>query len=114
MSSASGVRSIYLKPVHDRPGLDNLQRINTLNFFVLLNFGLLLANITQFLLLPFNFVPTPWAQDIYQDGIRYTKGALGSLLSQSISSIFHPYLRIDATTSSDHSMVWTQQAGINI
>jgi hypothetical protein len=81
MSSVAGTK--YLQPVKLRAPLTTVQKINTFNFFFIFNLGILIINITQFLLLPFAFIPSPFASAAYQDGIRYTKGALGNLLSPS-------------------------------
>jgi hypothetical protein len=82
------MRALYEEEVKARPSLTTMQKINSLNFYVLFNLGALMCNLTQFLLLPLRFLPFPWAKQTYKDGIRYTKGAFGSLLSSSLSLIY--------------------------
>ncbi|EIN13553.1 hypothetical protein PUNSTDRAFT_56913 [Punctularia strigosozonata HHB-11173 SS5] len=48
---------------------------------IVFDIGCLMINGTQFaFLLPLRLLPFEWADKIYEDGIRYTKGAFGNLL----------------------------------
>jgi hypothetical protein len=56
-------------------------------FALVFNIGCLMANGSQFaFLLPLRLFPFAWARKLYDDGIRYTKGAFGNLLSQSCAA----------------------------
>jgi hypothetical protein len=68
-------------PIPSRPPKTWAQFINAISFLIVFDFGSLMINSSQFVFLaPLLLLPFPWARELYEEGIRYTKGAFGSLL----------------------------------
>ena len=67
--------------ISKRPGRTWAQLIHGLLFTLIFNLGCLMVNGFQFtVLLPLKLVPLSQAQRLYDEGIRYSKGAFGTLL----------------------------------
>jgi hypothetical protein len=109
--SRPSVRPLYTEAVDQRPPLSTMQKINAFNFVVLLCFGILMVNLTQFMMLPMAAIPHPVAKQTYQDGIRYTKASFGYLLSTCHVSLFVGVC--SRHRSPHHSMVWSHPAGVD-
>ncbi|KAF8898523.1 hypothetical protein BD779DRAFT_1607308 [Infundibulicybe gibba] len=72
---------LYTLPVSARPSISWTRTIKAVIFFIMFNFGCVMVNGFQFVfLLPLRLVPFPSARRLYDEGIRYTKGAFGCLL----------------------------------
>ncbi|KAF8649789.1 hypothetical protein AX16_005555 [Volvariella volvacea WC 439] len=72
---------LHMLPVSQRPPNTWSAKIRGALFCILFNFGCLMINGSQFVfLLPLRFLPFLWARQLYDEGIRYTKGAFGCLL----------------------------------
>ena len=69
--------------ISERPAKTWRQVLNTLLFVVVFNFGCLMINGFQFtVLLPMRLIPFSFGRRWYTHGIRYSKGAFGTLLSE--------------------------------
>lgn len=74
-------------PISARPGTAWSRSIKAVLFFILFNFGCIMVNGSQFVfLLPLRILPFQWSRRMYNEGIRYTKGAFGCLLSMHLLS----------------------------
>ncbi|KIY45351.1 hypothetical protein FISHEDRAFT_49261 [Fistulina hepatica ATCC 64428] len=57
------------------------QTLAAIAFFIVFNFGCIMIHASQFVfLLPLRLIPLPLFRKMYDEGIRYTKGAFGCLL----------------------------------
>lgn len=73
---------LYSLPISQRPPSSWRRTFKAAVFFILFNLGCLMVHATQMIiLLPIRVLPFKWSKDIYNDGICYTKGAFGCLLS---------------------------------
>ncbi|KAG7099415.1 hypothetical protein E1B28_001268 [Marasmius oreades] len=73
--------SPYSLPISQRPSTSWKQKILALAFGIIFNVGCMTINISQFIfLLPLRILPFKRSQRLYEEGIRYTKGAFGCLL----------------------------------
>jgi hypothetical protein len=69
--------------ISQRPRKTWFQTLNALLFIILFNIGCLMINGFQFtILLPLRLLPLPQAKKLYDEGIRYSKGAFGTLLGK--------------------------------
>lgn len=79
-----GDSKLYSIPISSRPPNSWLQKLYASIFFVVFNLGCLMINASQFVfLLPLRLLPFTWANELYGEGIRYTKGSFGTLLGES-------------------------------
>ncbi|KAF9270418.1 acyltransferase-domain-containing protein [Marasmius fiardii PR-910] len=71
----------YSLPVSQRAPLSWKQKILALGFGSMFNLGCLMINGSQFVfLLPLRILPFHWSRKLFEEGIRYTKGAFACLL----------------------------------
>ncbi|KAA1468636.1 acyltransferase-domain-containing protein [Dentipellis sp. KUC8613] len=74
-------KGLHTLEISKRPPKTWAQTLNAIAFSVVFNFGCLMVNLSQFaFLFPLRLLPFPWAQQWYETGIRYSKGAFGTLL----------------------------------
>lgn len=79
--AATSTYELYNIPITERPKKTWLQTLNALSWVVIFNFGCLMINGFQFtILLPIWLLPFPAARRLYDEGIRYSRGAFGLLL----------------------------------
>lgn len=72
-----------------RPRMTWARLLRALLAGLVFDLGCLMINGSQFVfLLPLRILPFVWARRMYEDGIRYTKGAFGNLCSESTSYVF--------------------------
>ncbi|KAF9480044.1 hypothetical protein BDN70DRAFT_878074 [Pholiota conissans] len=70
----------YAIPIDKRPPRTWSRIFKAVLFCILFNIACLMINGSQFVfLLPFRILPFRWSRKLYYAGIRYTKGAFGSL-----------------------------------
>ncbi|KAF8832523.1 hypothetical protein HHX47_DHR1002033 [Lentinula edodes] len=78
VDSTTGIHSL---PISQRPPTSWKQKLRALAFFFIFNLGCSMINASQFVfLLPLRLLPFNWSRSLYDEGIRYTKGAFGCLL----------------------------------
>ncbi|KAJ4486373.1 acyltransferase-domain-containing protein [Lentinula aciculospora] len=78
VDSTAGPHSL---PISRRPPTFFQQKLRAVAFFLIFNLGCLMINTSQFVfLLPLRLLPFRWSRSLYDEGIRYTKGAFGCLL----------------------------------
>uniref|UniRef100_A0A8H8CPN0 Phospholipid/glycerol acyltransferase domain-containing protein n=1 Tax=Psilocybe cubensis TaxID=181762 RepID=A0A8H8CPN0_PSICU len=71
---------LYAIPISKRPPNTWLRFFQAFLFTILFNSACIMINGSQFVfLLPFRILPFRWSRKLYYAGIRYTKGAFGSL-----------------------------------
>ncbi|KAL0580279.1 hypothetical protein V5O48_001696 [Marasmius crinis-equi] len=71
----------FAQPISKRPSTSWKRKIHALGFAILFNLGCLMLHGSQFVfLLPLRILPFDWSRELYEEGIRYTKGAFGCLL----------------------------------
>ena len=81
---------VYTIPIAQRPPTPSGRLIYAIPFLIIFNTGCLMVNGSQFVfLLPLRILPFKWSRDLYQAGIRYTKGAFGCLMSASCYTLPH-------------------------
>src|SRR5277367_5046826 len=74
---------LFTIPIKFRPPKAWSQLLNATLFFIVLISGCLMINISQFIfLVPLLCIPFQSAKSLYAEGIRYTKGSFGNLLSE--------------------------------
>ena len=77
-------RQLHQSPIHLRPPRTWTQSLNGVLFLLLFISGCFTIHGFQLLfLLPLKLVPGPNSRKLYDEGIRYTKGAFATLLSAS-------------------------------
>ncbi|KAG9222993.1 hypothetical protein CCMSSC00406_0000318 [Pleurotus cornucopiae] len=79
-SMASTNLQLHEVPVADRPPTPWLRRLKAIQFILIFDLGCLLNNACHFMLLPIRILPFRCTRGLYDEGIRYTKGAFGCLL----------------------------------
>jgi hypothetical protein len=80
-------QGLHSFPISSRPPKTWSQILSAILFVVVFDIGCLMINATQFaFLLPLRLVPFQWARELYDEGIRYTKGAFAALLSEYCSN----------------------------
>ena len=73
--------------IRQRPQKTWPQKIHAFLFVVVFNLGCIMVNGFQFTcLLPLRLLPFPHARRLYDEGIRYSKGAFGTLLGVCLVS----------------------------
>jgi hypothetical protein len=81
-------KSIHTTQIQDRPPRTWRQTAHAILYFFVFNLGCVVVNVSQFVfLLPLRFLPFPPAKSLYDAGIRFSKGAFGTLLSKSLSPL---------------------------
>lgn len=81
VDSSAGLHSL---PVSQRPPTSLKQKLRAVAFFITFNLCCLTLNASQFVfLLPLRLLPFQWSRSLYEEGIQYTKGSFGCLLSMS-------------------------------
>lgn len=71
-------------PISKRPPKTWSQTLNALLFIIVFDFANLMINAFQFVIvLPIRLIPVSSARNLYDEGIRYSKGAFGILLGSS-------------------------------
>ena len=81
------IKRIHATQIRDRPPRTWRQIANAILYFIVFNIGCLAINASQFaFLLPLRFIPLVPAKSLYDAGIRFSKGAFGTLLSKCLSS----------------------------
>lgn len=79
---------LYTIPIAARPAQSWSRLIFALASAIVFDIGCSMINATQFVfLLPLRLLPFTWARELYEEGIRYTKGAAGCLFSEPSSLI---------------------------
>lgn len=92
--------ALHAKPIASRPPISWGRTLKAITFFILFNFGCLMVNAFQFIfLLPLRVLPFHWSMSMYDEGVRYTKGAFGCLLSMPVWILT---LNLDSTYLSSH------------
>lgn len=77
-------KPLYATPIPVRPRRNWSQTLNAILFTIIFNGGALAIHSAQLLfLLPLKLVPFDLAADLYDETMRYTKGAFGTLLGAS-------------------------------
>ncbi|KAI0321680.1 acyltransferase-domain-containing protein [Amylostereum chailletii] len=77
----AGPNRLYNVPVNQRPPISWARTLTAITFFIVFNFGCLMVNGSQFLvLLPLRLLPFQSAHAYYDTGLRMSKGAFGTLL----------------------------------
>ena len=72
---------LYALEIPKRPPKTWAQVLHALLFAVVFNVGCLMVNSFQFtILLPLKLLPFAFAEKAYEEGIRYSKGAFGTLM----------------------------------
>ena len=76
--------ALHTLPISGRPPNSWPQTAHGILFAVLFDFGLIMVNCFQVVfLLPLLLLPFNWSRDLYEEGVRYTKGSIATLLSES-------------------------------
>ena len=76
-------RPPHTLPISERPPRTWSQTANAILFAILFNFGCLMVHGFQIMfLLPLLLLPSAWSRDLYEEGIRYTKGSFATLISE--------------------------------
>lgn len=76
-------KRIHATEIRDRPPGTWWQTANAILFFFTFNLGCFAINASQFIfLLPLRFLPFVLAKSLYDAGIRFSKGAFGTLLGK--------------------------------
>src|ERR1700691_68017 len=76
--------ALYTLPISDRPPRTWSQTVNAILYGVLFNVGCVMINGFQVVfLVPLLLLPFTWSRDLYEEGVRYTKGSFATLLSGS-------------------------------
>ena len=86
---------VYAVPIAQRRPMPWTMFFKAILFTIVFDIGCLMINGCQFIFfLPLRILPFRWAKDLYNSGIRYTKGAFGclqsvfcSFLSQVVDSL---------------------------
>lgn len=77
----AAVQELHTLPISSRPWRTWVQLVNMVLCLCTFLIGCIMINGSQFLfLLPLALLPFPWAQRMYLEGVRYSKGAFGMLL----------------------------------
>jgi hypothetical protein len=77
--------NVYATEIQNRPPRTWRQIAYAIVYFFVFNLGCLAVNASQFLfLLPLRFIPFVQAKSLYDAGIRYSKGAFGTLLGKCL------------------------------
>jgi len=103
---------LYTLPISARPPTSWRQTFKSIAFMVLWLFASLMINGSQFVfLLPIRLLPFRWARSLYYEGIRWTKGCCGCLLSAWRWTVLLCQMLMTCTICSlDVSMVCANQA----
>jgi hypothetical protein len=81
MNAARGLHDL---PISQRPSSSWHRKLNALLWCIAFNLGCLMVHGFQVVfLLPLRALPFRWSRKLYDQGICYTKGAFGCLLSPS-------------------------------
>lgn len=88
----------YNLPISDRPPRTWSQTLNAVLFTIAFNVGCLMTHGFQIVfLMPLLVLPFEWSRDLYERGVRYTKGSFATLLSEYYKQILL-CLRSDGAT----------------
>jgi hypothetical protein len=81
---AAAASGVYAIEVPKRPSKTTFQLLHGIAFLVAFNICCILINLFQLMfILPLKALRyMDWAERLYDDGIRYTKGAFGTLISE--------------------------------
>lgn len=72
---------LHAIPIASRPRRTWSQVVHAISFLLVFLSGCLMINGSQFVvILPLKLLPFRWARKAYYEGIRYSKGAFGTLL----------------------------------
>lgn len=92
--------------IADRPSKTWLQTLNALLFVVVFNLGCLMINGFQFtVLLPLRLVPFAFGRRWYNEGLRYSKGAFGTLLSKCTRIVYTGWMYTERLYSAHKPVV---------
>lgn len=76
--------ALHTLPISERPPKTWPQTVNAVLFAILFNLGCFITHIFQIVfLLPLLLLPFAWSRDMYEEGVRYTKGCFATLMSTS-------------------------------
>jgi hypothetical protein len=76
--------ALHTLPISGRPPNSWPQTVHGILFGILFDFALFMINGFQLVfLLPLLLLPFDWSRDLYEVGVRYTKGCFATLLSES-------------------------------
>jgi hypothetical protein len=82
---------LHTLAIAQRPRKTWRQTLQAVLFALIFNFGCMMANGFQFtILLPLRLLPLPGARRLYDEGIRYSKGAFGTLIRECLLVTFRP------------------------
>ncbi|OBZ78790.1 putative acyltransferase CST26 [Grifola frondosa] len=85
----TAITELHSIPISARPRTW-AQALHCVVFLVVFISGCLMINASQFVvLLPLTLLPFPWARKMFYEGIRYSKGAFGTLIVL-VSQLFAP------------------------
>lgn len=77
-------RALYTLPISERPKKTWSQVVNAAGYAILFNVGCLMIHSFQIVfLLPLLLLPFTWSRNLYEEGVRYTKGCFATLMSES-------------------------------
>ncbi len=86
MTDSGGLHALEISK---RPRNSWAQTLRAIAFAIVFNIGCLMVNGFQFtILLPLGLVPLPITRGWYEEGIRYSKGAFGTLIGM-LSRFFY-------------------------
>jgi hypothetical protein len=81
-------KGIHATEIRHRPPRTWRQIVHAILYFFVFNLGCIVINASQFVfLLPLRFLPYVPAKSLYDAGIRFSKGAFGTLLSKCLSPV---------------------------
>ncbi len=102
----TAVAPLYTVPISERPRQPWRRTFSAVLFFLVFNLGCVMINASQFVfLLPLRLLPFKWSRALYVDGIRYTKGAFGCLLSTSPNQHLPSIVALSVPLSPDMPVV---------
>ncbi len=79
---------VYALPIAQRRSMPWTRFFKAILFTLVFDIACLMINCSQFIfLLPLRILPFRWAKNLYNSGIRYTKGAFGCLQSALCSFV---------------------------
>ncbi|KAL0072157.1 hypothetical protein AAF712_001080 [Marasmius tenuissimus] len=100
---------LFAQPISARPPITWRRKLIALCFGVLFNLGCIMLNGSQFVfLLPLRILPFEWSRKLYDEGIRYTKGAFGCLMSAYLPSRWFICLKSSADVPVNRAVLMCQ------
>ncbi|KAH7924889.1 hypothetical protein BV22DRAFT_1034681 [Leucogyrophana mollusca] len=102
------VHKLHQLPISARPPKTGSQKLHAVVFFAVFLSGCVMINAFQFIfLLPLKILPFAWSKKLYDEGIRYTKGAFAALMNL-MNQLFAP-TRLSITFETEGQGKFTEE-----